>query len=161
MMKAIIVCIVLLIISGCSQAPFRTGIVCVQPFETNRYSTSDPVEVKQDVVDKIELQLRKDIVQEILNNTKLTVLRECLEVDYILSGYIRRVDTQINQQTKGFLRKTSVSNRFYSIGATGDLKDKNNKQVIAFDSDQSENSLHDVLEHIANDIADAIKKVEK
>ena len=93
-------------------------------------------------------------------NKKLSVKTDCSSVDYILNGYIRRVDSMVTFNAKGFFKRSGVSQRSYSIGVTAALLNHKNKRLIELEVDNGGEILGETLEHIGNEIADNIKMAD-
>ncbi|KAA0894263.1 hypothetical protein [Oryzomonas rubra] len=159
-MKSLAVILMCIFVLGCSK-PYRTGSVCVEPFLTSNYSTSDPIVVKQDIVDAIEPHMRKEILKQILKGTKLQTKSECTSVEYILSGNIVSVDTGSVQRNMFAGQRYSSQN--YTIEVAGTLKSvKSNSDVTKFNVSSSgsliDSSLRKTLEEIGYFIAEEIKQ---
>lgn len=146
-MKSIVLTIVVAgILTGC--ANWRTGTICVEPFTTIGFKTSNPIDVKQDSVDYIRDQIPEIFKKQIEAETKLTVEADCSKADYVVSGRVEKVDTAI-QGSSGmniFGGYRSISERTFGIGIQGLVK-KNitSETVFIFDDYQHYSTLNNTL----------------
>jgi hypothetical protein len=161
-MKTLLVMLVLLVLVGCAPHAMRTGAICIPPIATDDFGTSDPVEIKQDVVDQIEPNLRRAIIERIHSDTSLKVDKKCGPTDYILNLKFDRVDAM----TSGRIARTvlgtfTASNRFFQLSVSGTLDKPGDSKHVAIINEKSDmKPLDESVADVAEDIADSIHDVK-
>ncbi len=149
MYKAAISVLLFLLISACAPVTYRTGTVCVKPFDSTGYSTSDPVEVQSETVNHAIGAIKTAIEIEIGNESKLTVSENCSTADYILQGRLVRIGVIGQRLLHG------KSERRFSFEASGNLLDTKKGLPVAY---FNESTGEDEYEYSVNDLAEDIVK---
>lgn len=151
-----------IVLSGCSKTVYRTGTVCIPPVNATKYSTSDPVEIKQDVADVIAVELHKKLPYWVDRDTKMQIVPDCEKADMKLSSSISKINPYMYGSTARNLLYgglNSISYRSYFIAAEYVLYD--NKKSTVLDrgiKKDKRKELGKTLDEVAESIANAVGK---
>jgi hypothetical protein len=144
------------IISGCSTAPFRTGSVVIDKFDTSKYRTSNPVFIKADVADYVREHLHDGLRQYLLQDSKLTIAENCSSGDYRLVGRIKEINTDVESHYR-FVTVT-VNNNF-EIDAEGELVScKSGDKIAEFSVSKDEDRMDKAVDELAEKIVAKIRR---
>lgn len=133
-------------LTACSQKTFRTGTIYVTPFDIAGYKTSDPVDIREDVVKGARDNLKKEIERAVLENSRMQLATECARGGYKLTGII----DEVNVETQ---RRLYKSFREFEVEIYGKLIRCDNEQVLEdFSASKSKNDMADLLESLAEKI---------
>lgn len=152
-MKLIIMILVMLMLTGC-HGIVRT--VCIEPFSTIGYRTSNPVEVKQDVVDSVRDEIPFTFKKQMEEETWLTVVPDCSKAEFIMSGKVTVVNTSMYASKFkdifiGLVKNQST--RAYGVGVESVLKDKKTGVVVStFEGYEKPALLEDTLYYLSRKI---------
>lgn len=162
-MKWIVLIVTLSLVAGCGKT-YRTGTICVEPFVTAKFRTTNPVDVKQDVVDAIRDQLQLTIENKLNEESKLAVIADCARADYTLSGKIIKLDTAMQGSIgKSFFGGIqSYSQRSFGVGYACTVKDnKSNEIIMTRDDYMHRRNLESNLDSIGGDLAEDLRYSKK
>jgi hypothetical protein len=164
MKKLIMVMILVTLAAGCGRIK-RTGTVCVEPFSTNNFKTSDPVEVKQDTVDAVRSQLKPAIEKRIPDKTDMTIVDDCNKADYKLTGRIHTVNTAV-QGSRTVISLFpgdigTISQRLFGVGIKSTLTNVKSLEIILeYDHYHNIEKLDTTLDHLAEDLSRNLEYVK-
>jgi len=151
---------VALLITGC-QKNYRTGSICIEPFSTNNYKTSNPVEVKQDIVDAINEQIPPALRNKITENSKLIIDTDCTRADYKLTGSLTAVNTALQGSSgKNFFLggRWHYTQRSFGVGIICSIKNNNTLEtILRYENYEHSEDLEETLDNLADEIVDQIK----
>lgn len=156
-MKRIILVAVMgtLSLAGCVRQPM-TGTVCIEPFATTGFRTSNPVEVKQDIVDSIRDSMPAAFKKQIEAETYLTAESNCSKADFIVSGRIAVVDTAI-VSGRDFIGR-GVSSRTFGVGIESKIRDNKTSVIVSkYEGYENPTLLEDTLYFLSRKVIQGIK----
>jgi hypothetical protein len=160
-MKIFLLVFALMISAGCAPHVTRTGTLCVPPISIEEFSTSDPVEIRKDVVAQIEPGLRKGIIDWICQDTDLKVDKKCGVTDYILNLKLERVDTMTSGRVaRTILGTYTASNRLYKLTVSGTLDKPGGEHVAPIRGESDMKPLDETIKDIAEEVTDGVQHVE-
>lgn len=162
-MKKLILAIGMLILAGCGRA-YRTGTVCIVPFTTANFQTTDPIDVRQEVVDSIAIQIPPAIANKLLDNTQLKFATDCSKSDFTLSGRLHTVNTaQVGSSGLAFFGgRWNYSQRQFGLGIDCSAKDnKTGEIVMNYDDYKQDKNLQETIISMADDITEELNKDKK
>lgn len=155
-MTKVILLILAFIVTGCAQHPMRTGQIVINKFDIKDYQTNNPLQVKDDVVERLSGDLHKALLKYIPQDSKMTVSKECKEGDFELTGKFEKVDVKIDSH---FRLVTIKVTQEFSVDVSGELKKCKTGEVIArFESDKDNEDMKSVIDDLAENVVHKIKK---
>jgi len=160
-MKKSAVMIMLVLVSGCAKQVYKTGTICIEPFKTVNYRTSNPVDVKQDVVDMIGTQILPELEKRILQQSKLKI-NECIKADFKLVGSVAKVDTVLTSVRKvGWVSNWVDTQRAFSVEVKCALINNLDQKIIdEFEKSGKRDNLEQTIDSLTDDIVGEIKYVK-
>jgi len=161
-MKKLVLVIVAVLLAGC-HGQVRTGSICVEPFSTAGFKTSNPIDIKQDIVDALRDQIPPYFEPSIEKYTKLKAVSDCKTADYTISGKINTVDTEMTGHGLNiFTGGPTSSGRTFGLGVQGTIVDNKTSKIIStFDMYQHESTLEKTMFTMFRDITHDINYVKK
>lgn len=132
-MKLIIMVVCAVMLAGC-HGQVRTGSICIEPFTTTGFRTSNPIVIKQDVVDVLRDQIPYHFKPSIERETLLKVVSDCANADYSISGRLHTVDTstQGNNALSQFISLGAMSSvSTFGLGIQGVVKNNKTSEIIS------------------------------
>ena len=165
-MKRLILVIVAVALmnAGCHGVQ-RTGTICVVPFTTAKFKTTNPIDVKQDAVDAIRDLLMTAIKSKIEEESYFKVADDCTKSDYELTGRLHTLNTAM-QGSGGrsffFGGNWSYSERSFGIGYACTVKNiKTGKTVMSRDDFMHRGKVDSNLDSIGGDIVEDLMKISE
>lgn len=151
MRRIILIAVIASMLAGC--AKWRTGTICIEPFSTTSFKTSNPIDVKLDSVDALRDQIPGVFKKQIEAETKLRIESDCSKADYVMSGMVSDVDTAMQGSLTSALfipalliGQSTYTERTFGIGIQGSVKNnKTSDTVSKFDSYQHYGTLNNTL----------------
>lgn len=165
-MKRIIfvIIVVSLMNVGCHKVQ-RTGTICVVPFTTAKFKTTNPIDVKQDAVDAIRDLLMTAIQSKIEEESYFKVADDCTKSDYELTGRLHTLNTAIQGSGgRNFfgVGNWSYSERSFGIGYTCTVKNiKTGKIVMRREDFMHRGKVDSNLDSIGGDIAEDLMRMSE
>lgn len=158
-MKRIILALtVCTIMTGCASHPMRTGRLVVNQFEAKGYTTNNPLQVKDDVAERLAENLHNAILGYVAKDTKMTLAKDCSDGDYELVGKFEKIDSKIDSHWR-FV--TVTVNQNFDVKIVGTLKKcKTGETVVDFDSGDDDENMSSVIDNIADDVVSDVRKDE-
>ena len=160
MKKLIVMLLFTSVVFGCGKA-HRTGTICVVPFTTAKFKTTNPIDVKQDTVDVIRDQLMTAIQSKIAEESYLKVIDDCAKADYELTGRLHTLNTAMQGSGgRNFFigGNWSYSERSFGIGYVCTVRDnKTGKIVMNRDDFMHRGNVDSNLDSIGGDIAEELR----
>lgn len=132
--------ILVLMGTGCSRYQYieRKGSICIPSVATADFSTSDPIDIKQDVVDKTAKLLHKKVVSNI-NGINLKHTKDCAQADFELKLNILRLDSHTETTPRrGWVTTWQETRRIYSISVAGNIVNHKTKDDLPLSLNWSE-----------------------
>lgn len=165
MKKLILAAMVAVCMTGCaSQKIQRTGSICLEPFKTAGFKTSNPIDVKQDTVDAIRDQMPPWFKQRIEEESPMKFVEDCSQADYKITGRITTVNTSMQGATyvnPFFGNRTNVSHRSFGVGVVCTTYDIKTASIISVYEDYEHGkNLDESLENLAHEFLHTIDYVK-
>ncbi len=149
-MKKALLLFLCVLAAGCTSAPFRTGSIKINKFDTAGFKTSNPIDVNSRVAEDISGALDTEIRKAVIKESKLEITDACSDGGYELKGRVVEISTDTDHKFRfayvASVRKFKVAIEawLYRCGSTVPMFD------ITEDKDDE-----DML-HITEDLAEAI-----
>lgn len=147
---------------GCAKVQ-RTGSICLEPFATAGFKTTNPVDIKIDTVEAIRDQIPAWFKRRIEEESLIKFVDDCSQADYKITGRLTQVDTAmqggsyINPWTGG---RNNYSQRSFGIGIVCTAKNLKTAEVISeYDGYKHRKNLDDSLEDLAYDFLHTIDTI--
>lgn len=156
---ALVVCTVL---AGCgTPAVMRSGKICIEPVTSTGYSTSDPIDIRQDVVTQAADMLHREMVTQIGKEQSLTYVPDCTGADFVLITKLKSLDAEMNG-SRNFWTGRITSERAYTMSVVAHL-DNGGRKPIKSDIFVNEDGdkLSEIVTHISENIIDEIRELPK
>jgi len=148
MKKCLLLCLCALAM-GCTPAPFRTGSIKINKFDTAGFKTSNPIDVNNRVAENISNTLDADIRKFIKQDSKLQIVDVCQDGGYELNGRLEEVSTETDHKYRvvyvASIRKFKVGIEawLFRCGATAPLfditEDTEDEDMMEISQDLAEN----------------------
>jgi len=155
MNKILLLCLCV-VTAGCATAPFRTGSIKINKFDTASFKTSNPVDINSRVVEDISTALDADIRKQIKKDSQLNLSDTCLPGGYELKGRMVEISTDTDHNYRfayvASVRKFKVDIEawLYRCGSTEPLFD--------ITEDKDDEDMMEVSEDLADVIVDKISR---
>ena len=157
-MKRYCILLLALLISACAsttQKVERTGKVIIMPFETTDFVTSDPVDIRQDVVESVRDNLRKRLEHYLLRDSKMVAGVDCDGDSMKLVGKIREVNAETDHNYRFVMVK---STRKFEVAIKGQLlRCRDNSEVVDFRQEEDGDNMKDIIDQLAEYVVDEIR----
>jgi hypothetical protein len=152
---ALLVCTIM---AGCASHPLRTGKIVVTPFDTKDYKTNNPMQVRDDVAERLSRDLQKSIIKYINEDSKMTMAKDCSDGDYILTGRFEQIDSSIDSHWR-FV--TVTVNQKFDVDIEGFLKScKTGKELKRFDPGKGGEDMSSMIDSLGDKVVSNIRKDE-
>ncbi len=139
----------------------RTGKICIEPVASTGYSTSDPIDIRQDVVTQAADMLHREMITQIGKEPNLSYVTDCTGADFILITKLKSLDAEMHG-SRNFWTGRITSERAYTMGVVAHL-DNGKKEPIKSDIfvDEDGDKLSETVAHISENIIDEIRELPK
>jgi hypothetical protein len=158
-MKRVVLVVVAgtVMLAGCFRHS-NTGTVCVEPFATSGFRTSNPVEVKQDIVDSVRDSIPSAFKKQMEAETYLTSESNCAKADYVVSGKITVVDTAISSDRDLFIIGRSHASRTFGVGIECSIRDNKTSAILSkYEGYERPTLLEDTLYFLSRNVIQGIR----
>jgi hypothetical protein len=158
MKRMILMILAVFTLAGCASHPMRTGKIVVNQFETKDYKTNNPIQVKDDVAERISRDLHKAVLKYLGEDSKMTLAHDCSDGDYVLTGRFEKIDSKIDSHWRIV---TITINQEFDVDIEGVLKNcKTSQELKRFDPGKSGEDMSSMINSLGNKIVSNIKKDE-
>lgn len=156
-MKRIMAILVLVMTAGmlvgCAGGPMRTGKICVTPVTSAGYTTSDPIEIRPDIVQQVVIMLQAEIIAQLGQEKSLSYIEDCAAANFILTTNLKNLSAKTELQYRTIERE-------YTLKVMARLDSRDQKPII--NNIVSKHANHDlsvVIKKCAGDVIDDIRKL--
>jgi len=155
-MKKFICLIVIAALAGCAQHPMRTGSIVVNKFDIKGYQTNNPMQVKDDVLQRLSNDLHVSILKHITNDSKMTLAKDCQDGDFELTGKFEKVNVNLDSHWRVV---TVTVNQEFDVDVRAELKNcKTGAKVVEFDADEDDEDMNNLIDNLGDSVVKGIKK---
>ena len=155
-MKKILLLCLCVVAAGCVQAPFRTGSIKINKFDTAGFKTSNPIDVNSRVAEDISGALDAEIRKAVVKESKLKIVDACSDGGYELKGRVAEISTDTDHKYRfayvATVRKFKVDIQawFYRCGSSMPMFD--------ITEDKDDEDMMNISEELAEAIVDGISR---
>jgi hypothetical protein len=155
-MKKLIIGMAIVVMAGCANHPMRTGKLVVNQFEAKSYTTNNPMQVKDDVAERLSENLRTEILRRLSKDTKMTMAKDCGDGDFELTGRFTEINSEIESHWRFILM---TMNQKFDVYVTGSLKKcKTGETIAKFELDNDDENMTAVIDDIGKNVVGNINK---
>lgn len=146
----------LIVLSGCTTTPYRTGSIVVNKFTTASMENRNPIDIRPDVLQIVQDSVQRDIVKFLQEKGRMKIAQSCKDADYELVGSFTEMDMKIDSH---FRLVTVTVSREFTADIEGRLIDcKTGKTIKEFSVDENDENVANATECLAESV---ISKIEK
>lgn len=155
-MKKILLLCLCVFAAGCAQAPFRTGSIKINKFDTASFKTSNPVDINSRVAEDISTALDADIRKQIVKDSQLKLSDTCQPGGYELKGRMVEISTDTDHNYRFVYVashrkfKVDIEAWLYRCGSTEPMFD--------ITEDKDDEDMMEVSEDLAEVVVDKISR---
>lgn len=158
MKKIILAAVAVSVLTGCAATTPRLGTIVINKFASDVYETNNPMQVKDDVVERLSRDLHKSILKHIKSDSKLEIVPDCSTGDFELTGKFEKVNVEIDSHYRFVTIKVSQE---FKVDIVAELKScKTGELLVALDPGADDEDMASLIDSLGEDIVGEISRVK-